>query len=271
MKALTFAILSEPEERLDLSPLTPSRLAGLSQVQIAKLRIGTSCHPVMVGDVFNVSGTDLHSIVFEGSTKRFDRVGAGLTAGSIRVDGDVGREAGRKMSGGSLTIQGSADDHAGSGMIDGRIEIKGNTGSYLGGPLAGEMVGMSGGLLIVRGKALDYAGDRLRRGIIAIGKGCGGYAGYRMIAGTIAIAGRVGAVPGYLMKRGSILFDRHPTELSPTFVPCGEPDIAFSSLFDRFLMREKIMNRPLLGDRPGRYGGDNAVLGKGEILFRRKF
>lgn len=269
MKALTFSNLSEPEERLDLSPLTPAKLVGLSQIQIAQLRIGTGAHPVAVGDIFKISGSDAGSIVLEGGSKRFDRIGAALTQGSIRVNGDVGNQAGRIMSGGVLFINGNAGDHTGSGMSGGRVEISGNTGSHLGGPAAGEMTGMSGGLLVVRGKAADYAGDRLRRGVIAICKGCGDYAGFRMIAGTIAVAGRVGAVPGYLMKRGSLLFDRHPTSLSPTFVPCGEPDIAFSGLFDRFLMSGKIMDRPLLGSRPGKYGGDNAVLGKGEVLFRK--
>jgi formylmethanofuran dehydrogenase subunit C len=40
-------------------------------------------------------------------------------------------------------------------------------------------------------------------------------------------------------------------------------------VFDRFLIQEKIMDKPLLGARPGKFGGDVAVSGKGEILFRR--
>ncbi|MGH6858818.1 MAG: formylmethanofuran dehydrogenase subunit C [Phyllobacterium sp.] len=270
MKALTFSLLAEPPERLDLSGLTPALLAGLTKLQIARLTIGSGRHPASVGDVFKVSGTDPGNIVFAGGSSRFDGVGARMQGGTIRVDGDAGRQAGRKMSGGSLLIQGNAGDHAGSGMAYGRLEIGGRAGDFLGGPLAGELAGMAGGLLIVRGKAGDYAGDRLRRGIIAILKGCGAYAGCRMLAGTLVVAGRTGAMPGYLMKRGSLLFDRRPEHLSPTFVQCGEPDIAFSGLFDRFLLQEKILDRPLLGDRPGRYGGDNAVLGKGEILFRRR-
>lgn len=269
MKALTFSLLAQPDERLDLSGLTPAALTGLTGVQIASLRIGTSRNPATAGDVFKITGKDVNNIVFEGGSSRFDRVGAGLSAGAIRVIGGVGSQAGRKMSGGTLIIDGSAGDHAGSGLLDGRLEIKGNAGSHLGGPLAGEITGMEGGILIVRGKAGHYAGDRLRRGIIAILKGCGDYAGCRMIAGTIVVTGHVGAMPGYLMKRGSLLFDRRPENLSPTFLPSGEPEIAFSAVFDRFLMSEKIMDRPLLGQKPGKYGGDNAVSGKGEILYRR--
>jgi formylmethanofuran dehydrogenase subunit C len=270
MKALTFSLRSEPEERLDLSVLTSASLAGLTEIQIAKLRVGTSRNPALVGDVFKVTGKDANSLILEGSSSRFDKIGAGLNGGSIRVTGNVGSQAGLKMSGGSLLVEGNVGDHAGTGMAGGRLEIKGNTGDYAGGPLAGEITGMEGGVLIVRGKAGNYAGDRLRRGIIAVLKGCGDYAGYRMIAGTIVVTGRAGAMPGYLMKRGSLLFDRRPENLSPTFMPCGEPDIAFSGLFDRFLINEKILDKPLLGQKPGKFGGDNAVSGKGEILFRRE-
>ncbi len=269
MKALTFSLLAEPEERLDLSGLTPALLARLTEAQIARLRVGTSRNPALVGDIFKLTGKDAESLVFDGSSSRLDRIGAGLNGGAIRVTGDVGSQAGRKMSGGSLFVEGNVGHHAGSGMAGGRLEIKGNSGDNLGGPLSGEITGMEGGILIVRGKAGNYAGDRLRRGTVAILKGCGDYAGYRMIAGTIMVTGRVGAMPGYLMKRGSLLFDRPPEKLSPTFVACGEPDIAFPGLFDRFLINEKILDKPLLGQKPGRYGGDNAVSGKGEILFRR--
>jgi formylmethanofuran dehydrogenase subunit C len=74
-------------------------------------------------------------------------------------------------------------------------------------------------------------------------------------------------MPGYLMRRGSILLDRAPAKLSPSFVECGAPDSVFATVIDRYLVREGILKRPLLGRAPCRYGGDNAVLGLGEILF----
>ena len=74
-------------------------------------------------------------------------------------------------------------------------------------------------------------------------------------------------MPGYLMRRGSILLDRPPGNLSPSFVACGAPDSVFSALVDRHLISEGILKQPLLGTAPCRYGGDNAVLGLGEILL----
>ena len=269
MKPLTFTLLAEPEERLDLSVLVPDRLAGKAMSDIAALPIGTTRAGLRVGELFKVTGKDASSIVFERGSRRFDQVGAGMTSGGIRVVGDVGFRAGREMGGGMLVIEGNAGEELGSGLSGGRIEVIGNAGDRLGAPLAGELQGVSGGTIVVRGKAGHRAGERMRRGLIAVLKGCGDHLGLGMIAGTIVVTGRVGAMPGYLMKRGSLLLDRRPDVLSPTFVDCGNADIAFSGLLDRFLIAEKILDRPLLGSSPTRICGDNAVFGKGEILFRR--
>ncbi|WP_442578782.1 formylmethanofuran dehydrogenase subunit C [Mesorhizobium sp. ASY16-5R] len=269
MKALTFSLREEPPERLDLSPLTPQKLGGMARGDIEKIRIGMSKRALLVCDVFKLSGADFKEIVFEGGSTRFDRVGADLSEGAVRVVGNVGAQAGRLMLGGSLIVEGGAGPHAGSGMSGGRLEIRGDAGDQLGGPLAGEMAGMKGGVLIVRGKAGARAGDRMRRGLIAVLKGAGDHAGCRMIAGTLVVVGGVGELPGYLMRRGSILLDRAPQNLSPSFVESGGPDISFAAVLDRHLIAEGILKRPLLGRAPRKYGGDNAVLGLGEILFPR--
>jgi len=267
MSRLTFTLKHEPEERLDLSVLTPKALSGLNRKAIAAVSIGQSKRGATVGDMFRVAGADLADIVFEGGSERLDGVGAGLDGGVVRVTGDVGAEAGRLMRSGQLIVEGGAGPHAGSCMRGGRIEILGDAGDHLGGPLAGELAGMNGGLVIVRGRAGDYAGDRMRRGLIAVLKGAGEYAGARMIAGTLLVLGDVGPLPGYLMRRGSIILDRAPKTLSPSFVACGAPDLAFAGLLDRHLIAEGIVKRPLLGRAPRRLGGDNAVMGLGEILF----
>ena len=221
MTRLTFTLRVEPPERLDLSPLTPRKLNGMAREEIERTRLGLSKRSLSVGDLFRVSGDNAEDIVFEGGSERFDGVGTDMSEGTVRVEGDAGAQAGRRMAGGSLFIGGHAGPHAGSGMTGGRIDILGDAGDFAGGPLAGEMRGMNGGVLIVRGRAGDRIGDRMRRGLITVLGGCGDYAGSRMIAGTLAIAGGVGHLPGYLMRRGSILLDRPPEELSPSFVESG--------------------------------------------------
>lgn len=267
MKALTFTLVEEPPERLDLSPLTPHGLAGMEKRDIERIRLGMSKRALAVGDVFRVAGSDPQTIVFDGGSPRFDGVATGLLEGAIRVIGNVGAQAGRIMRGGQVTIEGNAGPHAGSGMRGGRLEITGHAGDHLGAPLAGELAGMNGGVLIVRGKAGAFAADRMRRGLIAVLKGAGDHAGCRMIAGTLLVMGGTGEMPGYLMRRGSILLDRAPKSLSPSFVECGAPESVFATLIDRHLIAEGILKKPLFGKTPRKYGGDNAVFGMGEILF----
>jgi formylmethanofuran dehydrogenase subunit C len=269
VKVLTFTLVGEPPERLDLSPLTPQRLAGMAKADIANIRLGQSKRASTVGDIFRFAGSETENIVFDGGSGRLDRVGEGMTEGTIRVVGDVGAQLGRNMRGGGIIVEGKAGPHAGSGMRGGRVEIAGSAGDHLGAPLAGELAGMNGGVLIVRGKAGAFAGDRMRRGLIAILRGAGDHAGCRMIAGTIVITGETGEMPGYLMRRGSILLDRMPSNLSPTFVECGTPESVFAALLDRHLIADGILKRPLLGKAQRRLGGDNAVLGLGEIVFPR--
>jgi len=261
-----FTLVSEPPERLDLSPLTPHKLAGMGRPEIEKIKLGLSKRGLAVGDLFRVSGDVGETIVFEGGSSRFDGVGSGMGEGEIRVNGDAGAQAGCKMAGGTIVIEGSAGPHAGSGMSGGRLEITGSAGDFAGGPLAGEMAGMSGGVLIVRGRAGDQAGDRMRRGLLAILGGCGDYAGSRMIAGTLVVLGRAGHMPGYLLRRGTVLLDQLPESISPSFIESGKWDSAFAPLINRHLISEGILETPLLRKGTIRFCGDNAVLGKGEIL-----
>ena len=269
MTAMTFTLRGDPDERLDLSPLTPEKLVGMGRRDIEKIRLGLSKRASTVADTFRVSGNDAEHIVFHGGSSRFDRVAAELTGGSVCVAGDVGSQAGRNMRGGQVRIEGNAGPHAGSCMRGGRLEVTGDAGDHLGAPLAGELAGINGGVLIVRGRAGAFAADRMRRGLIAVLKGSGDHAGCRMIAGTLVVAGGTGEMPGYLMRRGSILLDREPKNLSPSFVECGAPENTFAAIVDRYLAAEGILGRPLLGRAPRKYNGDNAVLGMGEVLFPR--
>ena len=76
-------------------------------------------------------------------------------------------------------------------------------------------------------------------------------------------------MPGYLMRRGSILLDRAPEEPVAELRRMRRAGQRLRRLLDRHLITEGILKRPLLGKAPRRFGGDNAVLGTGEILFPR--
>jgi formylmethanofuran dehydrogenase subunit C len=269
LSPLTFSLREAPDQRLDLSPLIPQNLAGKTAAEIASIELQTTRIRVTAGDVFRIGEGDPATILIEGGSARFDRVGLRMASGSIRVEGEVGVEAGRLMSGGRLTIRGDAGPFAGSRMKGGALDIEGDAGERLGGPASGETVGMSGGVLHARGDVGARAGDRLRRGFILVEGRAGPYAGSRMIAGTLAIGGEAGDLPGYLMGRGTILLGRGATLFSPTFGDCGEHDLVAARLLADYIAQAgaklaRLFRRPLR-----RLAGDLAALGKGEILLPR--
>jgi formylmethanofuran dehydrogenase subunit C len=266
VKPFTFTLRQEPPQRVDLSALTPDRLAGKSLADIETIEIGTTRASTRVGDVFKLAEGDLKSVRFEGGSARFDRLGAKLLPGfSIHVEGDAGAELGRLATGGKIAVSGSAGVYAASGNAGAHIEIKGDVGDLLAAPLAGELAGMSGGRVVVRGKVGARAGDRLRRGILIVEGDAGEDLGSRLIAGTIIVLGKTSGRVGYLNKRGSLVLAKKP-ELSPTYVDCGAHVLTFARLFACSLKDDSAAASSVLAGKLQRFGGDTAVYGKGEIL-----
>jgi formylmethanofuran dehydrogenase subunit C len=266
VKPLVLTLRQAPEQRLDMSPLVPHRLAGKTAAEIAQIELQTTRVRVTVGDIFRLRMGEPRQIRIENACGRLDRIGQEMTDGEIVVEGDVGIQAGRMMRGGRLTIAGDAGQWAASAMTDGTLEITGNAGDRLGGPLVGEMTGMRGGVVIVRGHAGERAGDRLRRGMILVEGGAGRYAGCRMIAGTLVARRKVGPLPGYLMRRGTIVLGEGTDALSPTFVDCGVHDLVALRIMALFVETCSPRLASVLRLSRRRLAGDMAVTGKGEIF-----
>lgn len=267
MKPLLFTLKQEPEQRLDLSALTPDRLVRRTVQEIEAIDIGTTRVAVKVGDVFKVRLGDAASVRFDGGSERFDLVGAKLLPGfEIHVEGDVGAQLGRGATGGSITVAGHAGAYAASQLAGANIDIYGDAGDFLGAPLAGEIPGISGGRVIVRGSVGARAGDRLRREIIIVEGDAGEDLGSRAIAGTIIVLGASEGRVGYLNKRASIIL-AEARELGPTYVDCGAHNFGFARVYARSLAAESRGAARLLSRKLQRYAGDTAVYGKGEILI----
>lgn len=267
MSQLVFALRDAPAERLDLSSLTPAGLAALDIAAIQRLPIGTSAHNVMLGDVFKVSGHPGATIVIEGGAQTFDCVGAGLAAGSIVVDGDVGAFAASAMTGGRLEVRGNAGSGLAAGMTGGHVSVLGNAGDGVGAPRSGERFGMAGGIVAIEGDIGQRAGDRMRRGTIVVKGRCGGSAGFRMMGGTIWTDTALGPAPGTLMRRGTLIapaLDPVPA----TFADCGGHDLVALRLLNRYAASQlgSAAPRPL-PHMVRRLMGDLATIGKGEILL----
>jgi formylmethanofuran dehydrogenase subunit C len=266
MKPLVLVMRTNPQQRLDLSPLVPHRLVGKTAAEIGKLELQTGRERVTVADVFRPSGSDTTRIRIEGATDRLDQIGQEMSGGEIVVEGDVGNQAGRLMRGGRLIVKGNAGHWTASGMRQGYLEITGAAGDRLGGPLAGETAGMRGGVVVVRGDVGERAGDRLRRGTIIVEGRAGAHAGSRMIAGTLVLRRGAGRLPGYLMRRGTIVLAGGCDELSPTFVDCGVHDLVAMRLMAAFVRTHSSAAASAFRPPLRRFAGDMAVLGKGEIF-----
>jgi formylmethanofuran dehydrogenase subunit C len=267
VKPLVLTLRHYPDQRLDMSPLVPDRLAGLSVTQISAIELQTTRRRVTARDAFRIRMGDTRSIQIEQACDRLDHIGQAMASGGIAVHGDVGIQAGRLMAAGTLRISGNAGPWAGSAMRGGQLIITGNAGDRLGGPLPGETVGMRGGTLCVRGNAGERAGDRLRRGTIIVEGEAGPYAGSRMLAGTLIVRRRAGAMPGYLMNRGTIVLLGGTEGLSPSFLDCGTYALVASRLMANFIEPLSPKIAPLLRKPLRRFAGDMAALGRGEMLL----
>ncbi len=269
MSRLMLALKHDPRQRVDLSPLTPDRLAGLDRDRIATLELASGNQTLRVGDVFDLAGDDVSDIVILNASAKLDRIAAAMTHGRITVEGDAGAYLGMGMAGGEIEVGGNAGAYAASGMAGGSLHVRGDAGDFLAAAAPGEQRGMSGGDVIVGGNAGDRAGERMRRGMVLIEGTAGSYCGCGMIAGTIAVAGAVGANPGYAMRRGTLLLRRMPERLLPTFNDCGEHELGFLRLLLRAwsTLPSEFARLAANADRVRRFVGDIANGGKGEILI----
>ncbi len=269
MSATRFRLRGEPERRLDLSALTPRRLAGLDEAAVARLKLAGGRDAPSVGDLFKLSAGDADTVVIEGGSPLLDHVGAGLEGGLLVLEGDVGDFAGRGMTGGRLELRGSAGRLAASGLRGGTVEIAGNAGALLAGPLPGERAGMDGGTVLLRGSAGSQACDRMRRGLVVVEGDAGPQAASRMIAGTLVVCGRVGVSPGMLLRRGTMVLG-HAVPAPDGFLPSGHTPGVFRTLLTAWLRALS----PAAGDAAARAGrrllGDQATLGRGEMLMPRE-
>ena len=259
------ALKAAPPARVDMTGLTPDRLAGLDAGAVARLTVFVGATAVALGDVFAISGGPGECLILEGHP-RLDNVGAGMAAGHLLVEGPVGALAGAGMSVGHLSIRGDAGDDLGAGLAGGCIDVAGTAGARLAGALPGERRGMSGGTVRVTGQVGPQACERMRGGLVLIAGSAGAGAAQRMIAGTLAVKGELGPDAGIGMKRGTLLLDKAPELLSAGFGDAGEHDLVFLALLARRRPEVATLFGGPLSSRARRLVGDRLVGGQGEML-----
>jgi len=235
--------------RVDFGEVLAGSWSGLSAADLVQRRVLLdSEQPVPLGELFAVSGTPSGLIRFEGDLRRADRMGAGLSEGSVIVESGVGHEAGLGMSGGVLDVRGDAGDRTGGAEPDARK-------------------GMTGGELLVRGSAGAEPGERMRRGLLVVTGDVAGRAGPAMIAGTVLVFGKTGRSPGIGSKRGSVVaLGKVEVPATYRYACTYRPDHVRLTLLR---LRARYDLKPKKRHIDGlyrRYSGDLGDLGRGEIL-----
>ena len=264
---LTLTLRRPPPGRVDGSALTPERLHGRSGREIAALQLRCGRERVALGDLFTATGTGGDDLFVVGDCSRVDRIGAGMGAGRILVNGSAGDHLGAGMRGGEIMVVGDVGDWAGAEMAAGNVTVRGDVGARLGGAYPGARAGMSGGEIVVSGDAGDEAGAGMRRGLVAVSGTTGPGAGLRMLAGTVIALGGIGPEAGLGNRRGSIVSGA-PTPLLPgyrfatRYVPPALR-LQLRELRKRFWP----VADALIDGTWQRWSGDGCELDRGEILI----
>jgi formylmethanofuran dehydrogenase subunit C len=265
--SLTLTLTTPTTVPVEAEVISPDRLAGLSEAQIAALPVQYGNQPAALGDFFRVTGSSNGDIRLSGDLSRVKLIGAGMTQGRIVIEGHVGMHVGAGMASGEIIVEGNAGDWAGAEMRGGRLVIKGNAGHTVGSAYRGSTVGMRGGEIVVYGHARNEVGGAMRRGLIAIGGDSGDFTGVNMLAGTIIVLGQLGWRTGAGMKRGSIV-SMHEAQMLPTFTFACTYRPVFLNLYLHHLrtMGLHIEDKHLHGPYH-RWSGDAVELNRGEILI----
>ena len=268
MSGLRLTLRAPLRERIDLGPAFAAAWIGAGATEIAGRDVWSArSGPLPLGDLFTVEGTPDGTVTLAGDLELAGRVGAGLTEGTLRVDGSVGDHAGAGLRGGRLEISGHAGHSTGEGMSGGVIVVRGNTGNRTGAAAPGRKRGMTGGELVVLGSAGDETGAAMRRGLVAVGGTTGSCTLLSGIAGTVVACGPTGPDAALWNKRGSLVC-LAPVEPGATY----RHACIIQPVYLRLLLRRlrDVHGLPVtaahIDGRFRRYSGDFAETGRGEIL-----
>ena len=249
MSGLQVKLHASLDAEADCAALLAGEWGKLTAADLARRPVSIAGRgPVSLGELAEVSGAPDGTIRFLGDWRHAARLGAGLPAGAVMIEGDVGDEVGLGMAGGSIEVRGNAGDRAGAAAPEARR-------------------GMTGGELVVLGSVGREAGALMRRGLLVAGGTVGDHAAVGMIAGTIVAFGAVGPTPGLWSKRGSVVALNDVPVPSTYRYACTYQPVHLRLLLSRLKARFTlpVEGRHLTGFYR-RYSGDLAELGKGEIL-----
>ncbi|MEM2963961.1 MAG: formylmethanofuran dehydrogenase subunit C [Candidatus Bathyarchaeia archaeon] len=207
---------------LDLSPLTPEALDGMSAEDVGKVKVYAGKRMFELSRFFKVeersSGEDQPlKLTIMGDLRNARRIGFRMKTGEIRVEGNGGIYLGEGMKGGVITVEGDVDSWAGSGMRGGSIAINGSAGDFLGASYRGAGEGMSGGVIQVKGSVGCEGGGWMKGGLIHVKGSAGPFLGVHMQGGSILVEGDCASRMGAEMTGGRIAILGAVPNILPSF------------------------------------------------------
>ena len=258
--------------RCKMPDLLPHLLINKSMSEIERIPVWFNATHASLAELFRVSGSIEadERLEIEGDLSFADELGAGLTRGSIHVQGSVGCAAAKQISGGKIEIVGNSGDWLAAEMSGGHVQLHGSTGDFAAACQPSGGGRLQGGCLIVQGSAGCYLGRGMRRGVIAIAGSAGDCVGQNMLAGTILVFGKQGQHAGFGMKRGTIaLLSKDAPSPGPTFQQGSLSEPRFMRLLGVWLAANGFSQGiSLLGMPLRQYHGDMAFSHRGELFYR---
>jgi len=222
MEEVTLIPKGKIDIKLEADVITPDSFAGKSAGEIGTLSVWQGPKTYPLSDFFEVIGNGGSSaaetlIRIKGDAMRVKRIGEGMSAGKIEIEGSAGMHVGTGMKGGEIVVYGDVDSWAGMEMLGGLLHIKGNAGDHVGCAYRGKWHGMKGGRIVIEGSARHNLGGGMDGGEILVDGNVEGFCGIRQNGGLIVVKGGALRGVGAEMAGGTIVVGGKIQRFAPGF------------------------------------------------------
>lgn len=222
IKEVTLIPKKEIDIKLEADVITPDSFAGKNAEEIGMLAVWQGPKTYPLSDFFEVIGNGGSSaaetlIRIRGDAMRVKRIGEGMSAGKIEIEGSAGMHVGTGMKGGEIVVNGDADSWAGMEMLGGLLHIKGNAGDHVGCAYRGKWHGMKGGRIVIEGSARHQLGGGMDGGEILVEGNVESFCGIRQNGGLIIVNGGALRGVGAEMAGGTIVIGGKIERFAPGF------------------------------------------------------
>ena len=201
--------------------ITPDAFANKKPAELEQLIVWQGPRELPLSEFFDVEGSGSSAqdttIIIEDDVPRVKRIGAGMSAGRIVVEGSAGMHVGSEMLGGDILVKGDAGSWAGMEMKGGMLHILGNASDHVGCAYRGSWHGMTGGRILIEGSARSQLGGGMSGGEIVVNKSVENFCAIRQSAGSIVVRGDAVRGVGAEMTGGTVVVCGHVFQPLPGF------------------------------------------------------